>query len=395
MPLPQVLGDSFLHAYVDESGNAGLDFTVPQGVSTHFVVSCILCDASVQETLNEGVEAIAQAKFSGGEIKSSSVGNNDRRRQEILRDILGLDFKIFALVVDKRELTTEGFRWSGSFHKYLNDIVHRALFTTFPRIRLHRDELGSKDFMDGFVKYVHRKHPIDLFQYAQFSFASSKHNRIVQLADFIAGTLLRCYSQDILSPKRHEYIAMLQERDHLIPVMEFPARRLPYSSDLQTFEPSKFDPVIADTSVGLAQLFIDENDGDTNEFVQEQVVCARYLLFQVLYGDPERYMLAPELVVNLHGLGLLKVNDKNIGRSVIGKLKDNGLLITSGYQGYKLAVNLSDLKQFVSYNSKSIGPMLSRLRKARERIALATQNEVDILGDPDFEYLRKFFDSVS
>lgn len=122
-----------MKAYIDEFGNSGLDFDNVQN-STHFIVTAIIVDDDSVEKLNESLDVIRATNFQQGEIKSSKVGNNDDRREKILREICTLDFTIYSIVVDKRMLYSEGFRYKKSFYKFIHSLVDRELFKTFPNL---------------------------------------------------------------------------------------------------------------------------------------------------------------------------------------------------------------------------------------------------------------------
>ena len=61
------------------------------------------------------IEKIANELFSGGEIKSSNIANNDSRRIKVIGRALDIPFSIFALVVDKASLNSKGLGYKKSF----------------------------------------------------------------------------------------------------------------------------------------------------------------------------------------------------------------------------------------------------------------------------------------
>lgn len=73
---------------------------------------------------------------------------------------------------------------------------------------------------------------------------------------------------------------------------------------------------------------------------------------------------------------------------VVAKLRDKGILISSSNKGYKLPSSSKDLYEFVNHSNSYIQPMIERLIKCRNRIKLATKNELDILDHEEFKYLN-------
>ena len=98
--------------YADEFGNNSFDFD-KQG--THFIVASILIDEKNISTIEQKLKNIRQKYFQTGEIKSSKVANNHKRRIKILTDLQQLDFTIFAVIVDKKSLYSKGFHYKKVF----------------------------------------------------------------------------------------------------------------------------------------------------------------------------------------------------------------------------------------------------------------------------------------
>ena len=92
--------DSKNFAYIDESGNSDLD-AMKEGASNYFIVSAVIVSVTKERKLAQDAGAIRKKYFQSGEIKSSSVGNNKSRRAKILNAINKLDFKFYALCVNK------------------------------------------------------------------------------------------------------------------------------------------------------------------------------------------------------------------------------------------------------------------------------------------------------
>ena len=184
-------------AYIDEFGDTNLE-TTKSGVSSHFIIAAVLISENRRDGLEGNLEKIREKYFQTGEMKSVSVGKNDDRRRKILTQLASLPFKFHALIVDKRELWKDsGLTYKRSFLKYLHGLVYRKLFTAFPDLIVTADEHGSSDFMNGFIQYVDNNHKPDLFTHGEFQFSTSDKAPLLQIPDFIAGTLARIYDQTI------------------------------------------------------------------------------------------------------------------------------------------------------------------------------------------------------
>lgn len=385
------------YCYLDEFGSFGFDLAKTD-VSSHFIVGGPIVAEGACDRVTASLEEVAAQHFGGGIIKSKNVGADDDRRIRILRDMLALDFRIFALVVDKREIKDGPIRkYKRSFIKYLNSLAFQELYLAFPCLAIFADSIGDKEFMDGFVKYVERKHlQKDIFGNAAFGFQEDKSNRLTQLADFMVGTLARIYDATKRSPRAGEIMQLLQQGRKLLPVALWPKRpdHSFQSHPLRGFEKTvaPVDAVIEEQSVRTAQRFLEEAEESKDEYIREQVASLNYMLFALTYDNPARYISTGEFMENLARYPNMLDNKKPFGRCVMGRMRDSGVLISSNGKGYKLVANQKDLEQFVKYYDSFIGPMLKRLRTCRNKIRLVTQNELDILDSPKYQYLKSFFD---
>jgi len=371
-------------AYVDEYGNFGYDFD-KKGVSTHFIVTSIIVDENKLQEVEFQLEIIRKQYFQTGEIKSSYVGSNDLRRIKILEKLSKIDFHIFSIVIDKRNLKSEGLKYKQSFFKFLHSLIDRELFKVFPDLKIVADEHGSKKFMTGFIKYIQKNHIPDLFNQADFRFSNSKSDLMVQLADFITGTFGFCFDDKRLSPIRNEFLRTLKNK--IIELRFWPNNYYPFA-----YEPQKdfkdFDITIANLGINLAKQFIQKKENKKSPAEIDQVNCLRYLLFYFQNINPTQYVSTYEL---MHHINSWRANNMSIHyfrSKVIAKLRDWGVIIASCNLGYKLPSNQVDLYDYVNHSNTYIQPMIGRLIKCRNKVRLATKNRIDILDHDEFVYLK-------
>ena len=103
--------DSKTFAFIDESGNTDLDIS-KNGVSKYFVLTAIVVPEERLKSLTIEVTKLRDFYFQTGEMKSSSVKNNRERRAKILSAFTELDFKFYALCIDKERINEDsGLRY--------------------------------------------------------------------------------------------------------------------------------------------------------------------------------------------------------------------------------------------------------------------------------------------
>lgn len=372
-------------AFLDEWGNNGLDFTKKQ-VSTHFIVVALTLPKDKLAEAESTIEAVRKRFFQTGAIKSSKVGDDHKRRKLILSALLNAPFQIFALVVDKRQLVSDGLRYKASFFKFLHGLADRELYRIFPDLELVADAHGSETFMDGFVKYVQSRHIPNLFNQASFGFVNDKSNVLVQAADFVAGTLARCYDETVMSDQRQPLIELLSSK--LLTLKYWPdvfAPSLVQAPPDQT----KYNPVLAELGLNLAQEHLHRKLTDRSPQEADQITCLNYLIFHFRHIDPTRYISSRELIEHIRERRGTSVSIHYFQTRVIAPLRDAGVLITSSAKGYKLPACEGDLYDFVNHSNTIIQPMLARINKCRDQIRLATDGVIDILGRTEYDSLRR------
>ena len=153
--------DAAKYAYIDEFGDTNLE-TVHENVSTHYVITAIVADADNVGRIKEEIEKTRSAEFQSGEMKSSKIGN-DQRRIRILRKLSGHDYRIYTLVVDKRQLRSKGYQYQDVFFKNLNAKLYWILWRDFAVLRIFADEYKTTKFMKESKLYADRKFPSPSF----------------------------------------------------------------------------------------------------------------------------------------------------------------------------------------------------------------------------------------
>jgi hypothetical protein len=281
-------------AFADEFGNTSFDFD-KQG--THFIIASIIANKHDLPLLEIQVEDIRKRFFQTGEIKSKKVAGNHKRRLLILEEICKLNIQIFAVVVDKRKLHSEGFRHKQSFHKFINGLVYKELYKTFPNLTLVVDEHGSNDYMRGFKKYVQNNHIRDLFHGSNFELEDSSKNILIQIADFIAETLGHHFDESKKNEHTQKYLDIVSEK--VSSINYFP----PEYSNLK-YEPIEgedvsFNENISNISLRSALDFIDtkkvKEPGDV-----EQVAFVKLLLFYQRAHQKHGFVSTKELTKHLN-----------------------------------------------------------------------------------------------
>jgi hypothetical protein len=123
-------------------------------------------------------------------------------------------------------------------------------------------------------------------------------------------------------------------------------------------------------------------------FEIDQRTCLNYLLFYFKNINPENYVPTFELINQIEKVRNSPISIHYFRSRIIAKLRDNGVLLSSSNKGYKLPSSKQDLYEFVNHSNSYIQPMIDRLIKCRNKVKLATKNDLDILDHEEFKYLQ-------
>ena len=375
-------------AFVDESGDYSFDFE-NDNVSTHFIIVAILAKESKKEWLEQEVEKVRQKYFQTEEMQSEI--DDPHLRIQLLNELKDLPFNIYAYVVDKRKIREDsGITFEKTFIKYMNRLIFDDLNRTFQQLDLVLVEQESKEFMTELKTYITEKSIPDLFNYTTFGFNNSTSEILLQLANLIAGTIAKGYDQTQYSEHYPLFNKIIKKK--IIAINLWPQNYKNYLHDyISRNQDSMFDEVIFKQSVNLTLQYLEKNKKSEELDEKIRIDFLKFLLFNVR-ENPNEYVFTQEILDNLNAIRVNKINQHYFRSNIVSKLRDSGLLIASSNKGYKLPVCLTDLYDFVNLSSLTIHPMIQRISKCRNQILLATNNEIDILENNEYEYLKKIIE---
>lgn len=367
-------------AFADEFGNNSFKFSTE---STHFIIASVIVNYEDLEEFYIEVEKIRSKYFQTGEIKSSKVKDNHKRRLLILDEFAKLKFNIYSVVVDKTKLYGEGFKYKKSFYKYLNGILYKELYKTFPQLELKVDEHGGNEFMLEFKNYVRQNHIRTLFEGSEFFVNKSDKELGVQVADFIAGTLGYIFDEHKKSDYSQQFLERLSGK--IISINHFP-KVYKINEYNETKADQFYSQAITDLSLRSIFDYLDTASPETQQ-MQDAINFLKVLVRYHESNHYKNYTTAQEFIEHLNVNRESKLSKEQFV-NMVGSLRDKGILIGSSREGYKIPTNNSEIKKYVQHGNSIVLPLLRRINLCRESILLATNNSLDILDDPEFETLK-------
>ena len=354
----------------------------------------MIIDEDNFQPLSEKVEELRQKYFQTGEIKSSKVRDRDahERRIKILNTILELDFKFYAIAVEKDALRRDGgFPHKRSFLKFINGLLYQQLFENYPVIKVYADEHGGDEFKESFQKYIEKNHKPDLFWESEIFLVSSQSNVLVQLADFLVGTLAKIYENKSNPALQETYRLLLKQK--ALDVKEWPTKYQTYFTPDQTSK--EYDRFIHSHALSKAEIFLEKNRDNKDDETKLQACALKHLVFQSRLSTNKEYISTKNLLAHLESCGFRNITEQAIRSSIISKLRDKDVIIASCNKGYKIPRCYEDLFDFVERVNSLVLPLLERLNKARNSYLIASKDDVDLLKGPNYPELVDFLEVLN
>jgi hypothetical protein len=362
--------------YLDETGDNGFAFD-NETTSYWFTVIGIIVDGSEEAELDRKLDDLADIYCQGGQIKSNRW-TDVRKRADFVEDVMKLNWRGYALVVDKRLLVGDGFLYKKTFYKRIPRQIYQYLKTVLRNADIYPDSVGSQIFQADLKRYILKKCPGDLFDEASFNFRSARTNRITQLADFMSGTLYRDLRDgtnlfDLVSKK--------------FVVKRWPLKRGTFNDCLDNFD-NNYDQDIAELSFNLAKSFLETNKGNNDLLFIDQTRLLEMLIYEVMNGDPFQYLstnlLRDEIARNRNEP---PISDLYFRTQVIGQMRSRDVIIVSNRTGgYKLPVSYAEISEYLTNLNEKVQPMIERANLMADHIQVRTG--IDILEDDRWRFLR-------
>ena len=381
---------SNLTAFVDETGTNELDADKP-GVSHLFICVAVVVDDAGLTATDAAIRQMSADLCSGAEVASKRIGGDVKRRMAFLERIQNLPFGYFALVINKDLIPKDsGLKFKTSFYKFINRMLYEKLAKTGDSLRIIADEIGGRDFMESFQPYLEKRGMPSLFQPCLPTFASSTATPCIQLADLIAGSLSYCFDPNKKGDHSSQFRELLRQRE--VGIQCWPPEKM--SANEPTNLPPTHDSRLQKTMQTRVARFLDEYENDTDADRQMQMATLNELLFARQFEDRESQAIVSDILMyRLQHAGHEPMQKQAFQSRVIGKIRDEGIILAGASDGYRLALSEEDIRDYLDHDRNVIEPMLYRMLKARDSVKVDTAGQFDILDHPDYLPLKKIADT--
>ena len=177
--------------FIDDSGDPG--FKLDKGSSTHFVIACVIFDDNLDA--EETALKIKRLRRSlnwrdDHEFKFNKTSKDIRLA--FLNEIKGCKFRVRAIVADKSIIRSAELRRNKN--KFYNYMIKEVLSKSAGKItegRIRLDGHEDRAYKKAATTYFRQQANPGGTLIKDMKFVNSKNDNLIQLADMVAGSILR------------------------------------------------------------------------------------------------------------------------------------------------------------------------------------------------------------
>jgi hypothetical protein len=180
--------------FLDESGNPDINDLHPRV----FVIAAVVIGS------RQDISGLDQRfKNAFATIKRSedhefrTAGLSVAKHARVLRELSLLEYQWAAACFDKQKLLSEGFADPRTFYRYAFQFLVGDLLTIAWQADLVIDENSTPDFQVALEQYLRRQNSgLPINKLGSIKFTASSKERLIQLADLVAGAVRRSVNGD-------------------------------------------------------------------------------------------------------------------------------------------------------------------------------------------------------
>jgi hypothetical protein len=183
--------------FIDESGDPGLK--IGSGSTDYFIVTLVAFEEN-DEALktDQRIELLKHELGFPPHFEFHFTNIKAAYREAFLSAVASYGFFYFSIVINKRKLTGEGFKFKDSFYKYACGLVFENAKPHLNNATVVIDGSGSREFRRQLGSYLRRRindTKNNARVIGKIKIQDSNRNNLLQLADMICGAVARSYGQ--------------------------------------------------------------------------------------------------------------------------------------------------------------------------------------------------------
>ena len=197
--------------FCDEAGDPGLK----KGCSHYFVIACVVFDSEVEAKLAAAIMNAYKERL-GWKQKTEYKFNKTQKRHvlSLFQELKTARFKVFATLIKKSSI--DQATKPGNLY---NETIRDTLLLCEPKnAKVILDGDAGLDYIREATVFFRKSVNKNDKKVIDFKFENSRKNVLVQLADLVAGSILR--STKTIKSDHKKYLEALKEKISLINIIE-------------------------------------------------------------------------------------------------------------------------------------------------------------------------------
>ncbi|MCW1888213.1 MAG: DUF3800 domain-containing protein [Candidatus Moranbacteria bacterium] len=195
--------------FIDDSGDPG--FKIEQGSSSHFVIACIIFDDSLDAEEAALIIKKYRRELSWPDQREFKFNKTNKKLiKELLERVKSATFRVRAICIDKRKIYSHELKnKQDSFYNYaIKEVLEKT--TTLNHASIKLDGHSGRAYKKSATMYFKREVNKKSSKIAKVRFVHSHSDVLIQLADLVAGAILRS-TQDAKTDHK-EYLEIIQPK---------------------------------------------------------------------------------------------------------------------------------------------------------------------------------------
>lgn len=182
--------------FIDDSGDPG--FKIERGSSRYFVIAAVIFDDPLEaEKTAVTIKELSRTLNFPDSVEFKFCKSKHEIREAFLKSVAPFKFRIRTLVIDKTLLRSDELKTNKrSFYSYAIKILLKHNGNSIYDAKIKIDGSGDRIFRKSFVSYLRQQlNSEELKVFKHCKLVDSKENKLIQMADMIAGTIKRSYEK--------------------------------------------------------------------------------------------------------------------------------------------------------------------------------------------------------
>lgn len=204
--------------FIDDSGDPG--FKLDRGSSSHFVIACVIFNDPIDA--EEAALTIKKFRRDLGWRQDREFKFNKTKKsivKDLLEAVCSSNFSVRAICIDKSVIRSHEMKAKqGSFYNYtIKEVLSKSTKLNNASIKL--DGHAGRAYKKSAITYLRREVNAQSKKIAKVKFVDSKTDNLVQLADLVAGSILRSTQSD--KSDKNDYLSLLITRSKIDDIWYF------------------------------------------------------------------------------------------------------------------------------------------------------------------------------